>query len=76
MHARALEVTTFASWGQHLAEDGGVQQGPLDLQNYMQNAFTGITCTKNVISVYPVVFCEMHLQQILGIVPLLFFTLL
>ena len=75
MHTRAPEVTMSATQGQHLGEDGRVQQDPLDLQNDMQNAFTGITCANNVTSTYPAVCCEKHLQQFLGIVPLLFFIL-
>lgn len=70
-----MEVTMSASWGQHLGGDGGVQQDALDLQNYMQNAFTGISCANNVISMYPVACCEMHLQQFHRRVSLLFFTL-
>lgn len=75
MHICAPEVTMSASRGQRLGEDGGVQQKPLDLPNIMQNAFAGITCANNVISMYPAVCCERHLQQFLGIVPLLFFIL-
>lgn len=72
MHAHAPDVTTSAGRGQHLGEDGGVQQHPSNLQNDMQNAFTGIACENNIIPTHQALRCEMHLQQFLRIVPLLF----